>query len=151
MKEVHVECYPDGLLVSKLGFTTKKIKHGFGKSRVLKKLSRSSGSLGLVDEDPGQSKHPYEKKLSEDKTSVNLKLFKDPNGNKIIELKVKLENWILNACTESKINPAQFNLPADPHKLHIIINSKLKNYGDLLDELIRRNNTSLATLKSWLQ
>ena len=36
MKEVHVECYPDGLLISKLGFTKKKIKHGFGKSRVNK-------------------------------------------------------------------------------------------------------------------
>ncbi|MCK5136501.1 MAG: ATP-binding protein [Bacteroidales bacterium] len=53
MKVVHVECRPDEVLVTKLGFNRKMIKHHQGKSRVFHSLKLTKDQLAMVDEDPG--------------------------------------------------------------------------------------------------
>lgn len=63
MKDIHVECKPDEMLVRKLGFTKKKVTHYPGKSRVFRKLEKSNNQLALVDEDPGSTKTSYEQRL----------------------------------------------------------------------------------------
>ena len=59
MKKVHVECRPDELLISKLGYTRKMIVHHQGKSRVFHTLSKNKDLLAMVDEDPGSAKTRY--------------------------------------------------------------------------------------------
>lgn len=61
MKMVHVECRPDEVLVTKLGFNKKRVKHHQGKSRVFHSLKQTKDQLAMVDEDPGSPGHPYEK------------------------------------------------------------------------------------------
>ena len=151
MKQVLVECYPDGLLVSKLGFKKREIFHYFGKSRVYTKLSKSSGCLAMVDEDPGISIYAYEKELKFREEKSGIKLYSDSNKNKVLILNVRLENWILSACSYHKIDPNKFGLPSDPRNLHDTINQRLDKFGGLIDELLEQKNPAILQLKYWLQ
>ena len=151
MKQVHIECNPDGLLVSKLGFKERYITHNSGKSRVYTKLSRTSSSLAMVDEDPGGPKHPYENRLIFNEEKEGIKLYSDSNKNKVLMLNVKLENWILSVCRSEKIDPEKFGLSSSPKQLHDNINNQLDKFSNLIDELISRKNSAIIQLKSWLR
>jgi len=151
MKQVLVECYPDGLLVSKLGFKKREVFHYFGKSRVYTKLSKSTGCLAMVDEDPGISIYTYEKNLKFKEEKYGVKLYSDSNGNKVLILCSRLENWILSACSNQKIDPINFGLPSDHKGLHDTINQKLDKLSSLIDELLKKKNPAILQLKSWLQ
>jgi hypothetical protein len=151
MKQVLVECYPDGLLVSKLGFKKREIFHYFGKSRVYSRLSKSSGCIAMVDEDPGVSIYPYENKLIFREEKSGIKQYSDSNKNKILILKIKLEDWIISACHSQKIDPNRFGLPTDPKHLHDKINQKLDKFDDLIEELKKQKNPAILQLKSWLK
>ncbi|MDD5571959.1 MAG: hypothetical protein PHD97_12485 [Bacteroidales bacterium] len=86
MKQVHVECKPDELLVSKLGFQRKFVMHHSGKSRVFHAISKTNQQLAMVDEDPDSSKTNYEKKLKFIEEFKGIKYFSDKSGNKIFFL-----------------------------------------------------------------
>ena len=105
----------------------------------------------MVDEDPGTPKTSYEKSLKFVEEKLGIKYYSDNKKNKVFILTVKLEDWILNACKAQKIDPIKFGLPADPNKLHDILNHKLDKFENLTDELIRQKNPSILQLKSWLQ
>jgi hypothetical protein len=151
MKQVHVECKPDELLVSKLGFKKKLITHHQGKSRVFQKLSRSKSLLAMVDEDPGSAKTSYEKSLKFVEVKHGIKYFSDSEKNKVMVLSGELEVWILNVCHNANIKPAEFGLPAKHHELKAVINNRLDKLGNLIDELIRQKNPAILQLKSWLK
>ena len=70
--------------------------------------------------------------------------------NKIVVLKVKLEDWIINACKQSNIDISKFNLPIKANDLHSIINSKLSNFDKLISKLLSKNNPSILKLKESL-
>ena len=151
MKQVYVECWPDGRLVSRLGFTKKFITHSKGKSKVLDRISKTTESLALVDEDPGKPKHPYEKKLVLKEEKSGIKLYKDHNKNRVLVLSIKLENWIISVCVSQKIDLQEFGLPSDPKHLKDTINQSLVKFGLLIDELLKQKNPAILQLKSWLQ
>lgn len=151
MKQVHVECKPDELLVSKLGFTKKFITHHQGKSRVFHKLSQSESLLAMVDEDPGSGKTSYEKSLNFVEEKLDIKYYSDSRKNKVFILTIKLEDWILYACKLQKINPDDFGLPSDPVQLHNYINQRLDKFEKLINELIKKKNPAIVQLKSWLK
>jgi hypothetical protein len=150
MKQVHVECNPDELLVSKLGFTKKMVTHHQGKSRVFSALSKINHQLAMIDEDPGSVKTTNEKALNFIEESEGIKYFSDKSGNKIFVLKGKLEDWIISACRQHKILLSEFGLPEKPDDLHDVINQKLSNFEKLLDEMIAKNNPAIIKLKTWL-
>ena len=128
MKDIHVECKPDELLVLKLGFKRKKVTHYQGKSSVFKKISKSENQLALVDEDPGSTKTTYEKNLKFVKESQGITFYTDKSKNKIFVLKGKLEDWIIDICQIQKIELTKFGLPDDPDKLHDVINQRLNKF-----------------------
>ena len=146
MKEVHVECKPDELLVSKLGIPRKSITHHFGKSKVFNTLSKKGNQLAIVDEDPGGPRHPYENSLRFIEKTEGIKYYSDNSNNKVFVLSVKLEDWIVWICNKQKIKLSVFNLQDNPNKLHSEINSKLKDFGSLIVSL--RPSTPLA-IRSW--
>ena len=150
MKKVHVECRPDELLISKLGFPRKLIVHHQGKSRVFHALSRNKGILAMVDEDPGCAKPKYEKSLYFKEEFDGIKYYNDKSGNKIFILKDKLENWIIWVCKKQKVNLTNFGLPNKPNDLHDVINYKLQNFSRLIDELIKQKSPAVLKLKAWL-
>ena len=151
MKEIHVECKPDEALVKKLGYTAKAITHHYGKAKVFGKLIKSTNLIAMVDEDPGCPQSTYEKDLIFINEEQGVKVYKDNAGNKIISLKVKLEDWIINACKQSKIDISKFNLPNKANDLHSTINSKISNFENLISELLSKNNPSVLKLKDVLK
>lgn len=151
MKQVHVECKPDELLVSKLGFTKKYITHHQGKAKVFDRLKKSESGLAVVDEDPGTFKSGYEKSLNLLEERLELKLFSDTNNNKICILSGELEEWIIDVCNKAKINLTEFGLPENHRDFKRVILSRLNNFDKLLSELIQRKNPAIMQLKKWLR
>lgn len=150
MREIHVQCKPDEVLVKKLGYTAKAITHHYGKAKVFGKLNKSNNLLAMVDEDPGSPQSTYEKDLIFVEEVHGVKVYKDNMGNKIVILKVKLEDWIINACKQSNIDITKFNLPTKDNDLHGVINSKLSNFEKLISKLQSKNNPSILKLKEVL-
>jgi hypothetical protein len=150
MKQVHVECKPDQELVSKLGVTRKFLTHHQGKSKIFNKLCKSEGLLAVVDEDPGSIKTKYELSLKLKEEFEGIKYYTDRAGNIVLELKGKLEDWIIMICKEQKINILKYGLPEKPDDLHDVINYKLLNFSRLIDDLLKEKNPTVLKLKAWL-
>lgn len=150
MKQVHVECKPDELLVSKLGFQRKLVTHHQGKSRIFQALGKVRHQLALVDEDPGSIKSNYEKALILIEEAEGIKCFTDSSRNKICVLKGKLEDWIIAISKQYKVNLSEFGLPDKSDVLHDCINQRLFNLEKLLNALLEKNNPALLKLKTWL-
>jgi hypothetical protein len=143
---IHVECLPDETLVKKLGITRKMVHHHAGKSRVFNKLKTTSGDTAMVDEDPGSIKTDYENQLTFIQESFGIKLYKDKRGNKILILKIKLEDWIIAACKVAKVNISDFGLSDRPNDLHEMINQRLSSFEKLIDYLKETNNQNINHL-----
>ena len=149
---IHIECLPDETLLKKLGYSRKQIEHHQGKSRVLGKISSLKDQIGLIDEDPMAAQHTYEQSLITESISNGVTLRKDvEKNNKVLILKVKLEDWIISACKKSHIEPADFGLPNKPNELHSVINNRIAAYERLLDALLAEKNPNLLTLKACLE
>jgi len=151
MKQVHIECDPDELLVLKLGIQRKFINHHQGKSRIFDALGKMDSQLAMVDEDPGSVKTSYEKALLFKEEFEGISFFTDESGNKILILKGKLEDWIIAVCKKHKIKLSTLGLPENPDDLFDVINQKLTNFGKLIDKLIENKNPAILKLKKWLK
>jgi hypothetical protein len=149
-KAIHVECLPDEMLVSQLGFTRKIINHHSGKSRVFHQLKQSHHALALVDEDPGAPKTTYEKNLQWVQTLHGIQCYVDSRGNKVAILTIKLEDWIIAVSKQANIDLAKFGLPDKPNALHAVINQRLVKFEQLIQALLQSNNMALQSLKDWL-
>ena len=106
----------------------------------------------MVDEDPGSVQHPYLKrmKMAENLRRFGIKILVDEKkNNRVIILSPRLEEWIIEASKESKINLKKHNLPKDGNKLHKIINLNLERFEGLLDELIEKSER-IRILKRYL-
>lgn len=150
MVNIHVECLPDETLLKKLGVTRKSITHHTGKSRVFAELKKNSNEIGMVDEDPGSPTTEYQKKLKLIDEQYGIKLYIDNKGNRVLILKIKLEDWIIAICKSAGIKMANFGLPEDPNKLHDIINQRIQKFEKLIDHLLKTKNVPILKLKEWI-
>ena len=130
------ECKPDTLLVKLL--TGRRAVHWGGKTRLIKKMIRSSEPLkGLIDDDPQSPQPPLLRrfKLLSDERSVGLKIYEDKNGNRIIMLSPKLEEWIIGSAREAGLMLESYGLPDKAADLHRVINLDLRKFQDLILDL----------------
>jgi hypothetical protein len=153
---IFLECYNDEILVKSLGFTNKQISHQKCKGEVVKKVGKSSGAIGIIDEDK-KANEPKEmknyKEIIENKADRTVKLLqkKDDKNKKLVQISPYLEHWLLNRARRNKIKPADFSLPDDPKKLHAIPNlERNKNFQKFLDRLIE-TDVEIQTLKKWIE
>ncbi len=148
---IYLECYPDETLAKSLGIPKAKITHSFSKGNVCNKLEKNIGSTGLVDEDPYSTQPTYIEKLrlTENKEDVKI-LHDDQSGNRVIILCPNLEEWILKAVTEAKMDISKYGLPNDSDELHKAINTNLKKFDALLAEL-KQKSRMLKTLEATLK
>ncbi len=150
--EIHIECAPDEALLRKIGFTKKQIKHHAGKSRIFGTIEKLNNQIALVDDDPGQVKHRYEDKLILQKKEDGVSYFLDSHlNNKVIVLKVKLEDWIITSCKKRNINLETFGLPDKPNRLHSVINNRLPAFNKLLNDLKQIERSPLTTLEKYIK
>jgi len=121
------------------------IIHARNKSGVIKKVTNTPGSIGLIDEDSGSSvPNEMEEMMEEfEDPYTQVRIYGHKNGSKLIELRPRLEEWILRICDQSNIDPRKYSLPRDPELLHKIINQKLKNFQKLLEDLHEKHSKIL--------
>lgn len=137
-----VECKPDRSLLQKIGVTKRSIIHAGSKSGVCKRLSKTMHSVGVVDEDPNSVQPRYIKGLRviENSQKYDLKvLFDEKRKNRVIVISPRLEEWIIKAAKEAKVNMRKYGLSEDGDKLHKLINSELSRFERLLGELINKS------------
>lgn len=148
---IYVECKPDLTLVKTITeIPNKEIIHAGNKPKVCKHLKKQRNCIGIVDEDPGSSQLPYLKKMKVEKEiqSVAMKILSDSNGNRLIVLCPKLEDWILQCARELNVDTKRYGLPNNPQKLHEIINDNLEKVRKLINDL--RLSNRIVKLKDLL-
>ena len=139
MKKVFVECKPDQKLINFIAIS-KRLKidmvHCGDKPRVLKNTLRNAGSIGIIDEDPGSPQSSLLKMFKEIKedNDLGIRVYKGSNGSILIELRPRLEEWLLRLCRLSRINVKKHGFPSDPGLFKKIINQRLNNLEKLLEE-----------------
>ena len=147
----YTECNPDSVLVSTLGIHKKEIIHLGGKPNVCKQLEKRENCRGLIDEDPFSVQPPYLKKLQvkEDLSDYGLKILDDNyRNNDLIILCPRLEEWVLKAAKEAKIDIKKYNLPNDGERLHKKINISIDKFEKLIIDLKGKSKMMKALEKS---
>ncbi len=145
-----VECYNDELLVKTIGFS--KIKHEGGKGRVLERVKKNSGVIGIIDEDPDSIQPPEisEYTEKESKSTIKLLIIRYDKHKRIIQISPYLEDWILNRARQNRISPRDFNLPNDSKELHNIPHVERKrDFQKFLVKLVEIDD-EVAILRKWL-
>ncbi len=137
MSKIIVECKPDEAFIRALGFSAKQVLHQPNKGEVINYLRKNPGSIGVVDEDPGTAAPNYLGTFT-NKGSNNhqLELLENKqDGNLIILVKPRLENWIMNHLAVMGFRSSDYFLPDNPNELHKVINYHIPKFKNLLNDL----------------
>jgi len=133
-----VECKPDKELVRWILERVKvraKIYHRAykgGKGMVFDTVKRRIGVLAIVDEDPETPRHPLYKELKLIYSSKHLNVFVYTKSNNVIlELRPRLEGWLLAIINETKQKVIHVR---DERFLH----AKLSAYPKLVKRILER-------------
>jgi len=143
---IYVECKPDRVLIQTL--TGREVEHLANKSAVFRVLQQKNNNIGIVDEDPNSPQPPYLRKMKLVKKQNNVTLYRDANRNKVIILSPRLEEWILEAVRQEKIQISNFGLPEDPNQFSHIVNFNIGKFQQLLHQL--KQNKRLSTLREFI-
>lgn len=149
-----VECDPDVILMSSLASIPKRrIEHGYGKSRVLRRLLKHPDSIGMIDEDPlsTQPGEYLQRFVVVNNSEENqIKTLRYAHGNdRLIVLCPRLEEWIIESCRRIHVELRRYNLPNNGNQLHEEINDKLNRFQQLVSDLIPQSQM-LKTLQARL-
>ncbi len=136
---IYVECKPDEVLVRVLtGLPRREVIHEIkGKPRIVDKISKLQNSTGLIDEDPGGVQPVYLKRMGvvQDLLQRGLRILQDTKENRIIVICPRLEEWVVRAAMEARVDLRQYTLPDDPQRLHQVINDDLRKFQRLVEDL----------------
>lgn len=143
----HVECTPDEWLLRALGVPQKKIKHWRDKGRVCKHLQKARGVVGLIDEDPAQTSPSWLRSLQlEEYPQHGLKVHR--GSSCLIIVCPRLEEWLLQAAKEVKVDPARFGFPGTGEDLHEVISNNRERFDNFIQEVCRKRSPRLQQLQS---
>lgn len=147
---IFVECKPDKLLVRIIADIPRKtIRHAGNKFEVIKRLSKYSQGLGIIDEDPGRNQ-PIQLKTAKEISTQDIKaadlILLSYKSNLVLIIRPRLEEWILKTAKELNVNPKDFKLPDDPEQLHSIINYNLDKFERFLNKIKHRKQKSKRVL-----
>ncbi len=119
---VLVECFADKALVDIMNISNMIVEHAHGKENICRKLSKETGLIGLMDEDPEANQHSYLQQLfqfSEPIITHGLIVLEDLHRkNRLILFRPRLEEWILRIAHQTRISPSRYGLPTNPDALH---------------------------------
>ena len=135
---IYTECKPDTTLVKNLGIRRGQIFHQGGKSKVCKQVEKHVNCKGLVDEDPFSNQPPYLKKLQvkDNLPDYGFKILHDnSNNNDLLVLCPRLEEWILEAAKQARVDIKKYNLPNNAKELHEAIETGNNKFEKLIRNL----------------
>ncbi|MEM2480601.1 MAG: hypothetical protein QXW77_03490 [Candidatus Hadarchaeales archaeon] len=114
------ECETERVLATLLHL---KGTHVGGKSRVLKRIERGEGEIGLIDEDPSCEQPPSLQMYRIEYEGEGIKVLVK-GGNRIVMLCPNFEEWVLTTSKESGVDPKKYGLPDDPERLHEVAGAR---------------------------
>ncbi len=128
-----------------------KIRHEFGKGKILNKMEKKLGKIGLIDEYPSSSQPRKLSNYELINTSGGLKLFKHFSDNiHLIQIEYRLENWLLKRSSISNIDITSYGFPNNEEELHKIsridLNAKFHTFLKRLIEI----DEEIRVLKEWI-
>ncbi|HRI62228.1 MAG TPA: hypothetical protein PK228_20950 [Saprospiraceae bacterium] len=148
MKRVFVEGKPDLALVKALGVSRQEASMAGNKGKVCHIARKNPPAVGLVDEDPDEELPGYLRDLKKEDLGQNLLLYRDAkNGNKIIALCPRLEEWLLKVCKQDGVKLGDFFLPDKPVELHKEWPRHLPKLEKLVAHLLELKNPALLLLQ----
>lgn len=144
-----VECITEDTLVRLLtSVSRRRVDHVSGRSRVLRKLVRNyENSVGVIDEDPNRTHSRLIQRFRETDSLERdrLRILGDTQrNNRLIILRPRLEEWIIEASREANINLGSYGLPNDPNELHEVINLRIGRFQRLVEELMHSSGRVMA-------
>ena len=152
---LYVECTADEALARHLGLTRRDVSHELNKDEVLKRISETSNSLGMVDEDPN-SPIPIQfgRMLKREDFSQwgTLQYLDGRMSNQVIVLRPDLEGWLIRSARDAGISIAEapYSLPVNPKSLHRVINDRLYKLQLVVNALIAANSPRILKLQELL-
>ncbi|HVA66813.1 MAG TPA: hypothetical protein VNK24_07805 [Elusimicrobiota bacterium] len=147
-----VECNADVALVESLGIGRREREHSGDKGRVCKKVKKSSGAAGLVDEDPGSPSPDYMAGLRPVFERHDIRVLADASSrNRVIVLCPELEVWLLETARQASLTMGDCGLPAFPTELHDILGDKPEKMGKLVETLKQKKSVRLRILEDLLK
>ena len=132
-----VECKPDRELarwiLRKINVKTRIAHraHKGGKGMVLDFVRKTSGVLAIIDEDPGAPRHPLYAEFKLVYCSRYLNVYEYTKNNNItLELRPRLEGWLLAIIRETKQRRIYIK---DEDLLHLKLSAKPKRIIEILE------------------
>lgn len=151
MLQIVLECKPDETLMKALGFPIKSITHQPSRGEVINYLKKNPKTIvGVVDEDPHAARPTYFAQFSRETTekygieSYQIGKFR----TRLILIKPRLEEWILQCAEKSGIDPTQHSMPITGRELHKVINSRLPRFDGFIRAILAAKNPGLFHLKN---
>lgn len=77
-------------------------------------------------------------------------MYDEKTKNHLIILSPRLEGWILKAAKKAGVDVKKHGLPDEEYELHRVINMRLKEFENFLEE-IRKNSNMLKTLEGFIK
>ncbi len=150
LPKVYVECYNDQALILSTGHPRNRVAHERDKGRVVKRVVKGLGQIGLIDEDPGKSQPKSLDGFHVVDAAYGLKLMKGRDDNQqLIIVSPDLENWLVERAKTVDSMPTKFGLPDDPKTLHGISQLHLDSrFLDFLESL--NGDDGFLKLKEWI-
>ena len=145
-----VECDPDEVLVTTLGFPPSDIRHEYGKGKACNTLQRKEGWVAMLDEDPTSAQPSYIRGLKERENTYGMRLLEDEaRRNRVIFLRPRLEEWLIETARAQSVDLGRLGLSMDVRALHEIITLRKNNLVKAIGVL--GDSQRLGMLKQWLQ
>ncbi|MCK4764322.1 MAG: hypothetical protein KAW12_19135 [Candidatus Aminicenantes bacterium] len=151
-----LECNNDELIIKSLGFSRRQISHQRCKGEVVKKVGKLAVAVGIIDEDFNLNR-PREMdsyiEVGKKYPGRKIRLFqkRGDKGKKLIQISPRIEDWILYRAKRNRLDPKKFNLPDDPHKLHVIPNlDRHRGFKEFFKKLIDVDE-EIKSLRKWVK
>jgi hypothetical protein len=149
---IAVECYPDEAVLRALGVPKKQLLHEARKGEVFNWLKRNAGAAGMVDEDPDSAPPRDFVSYQQIQASEGLLLLvrRGSSGQKLIVVRPRLEEWLIQRAKVSGVDPRDYQLPSTARELNDIPRYDQKDgFRRFLAELTGRDG-GMGLLRQWV-
>jgi len=149
--KILVECFPDEALLRILGVPRKRLLHERSKGRIITWLMNLPDAMGMVDEDPGSTQHRDLGSYRETQSAQGLRRLarQGSGGQRLVVLRPRLDEWLIQRAKTSGIKPENFGLPANADRLHAKPHYETKpEFRRFIEQLMSRDVKGIGAASS---
>jgi len=149
-----VEDAPHKSLLQSQGIPRKRILVLGSKGNVIKRLKNRPGDMGMVDEDPESiqtQSHELANYEEVDRGEGLCLLAREGhNGQKLIVICPRIEDWLVQRARLSDIDPEQYYLPSTPKELKEMVHYEQKEGFRRFLAKLKEQDKGMQFLRQWI-